>query len=105
MSSLTTVLGVLVAFTASSPAAAAATPEQHDGDGLVAGSTSEGSHHLGQRHNHEAVVEQAFSCLMGLAGAAPESSAQAECVKAALVALKECAQVGREGDKEESWLF
>ncbi|CAM9701088.1 unnamed protein product [Scytosiphon promiscuus] len=78
VSSLTTVLGVLVAFTASSPSS------------LVGGSRD-----VSWRQNHEAVVEEAFSCLTGLAGAAPESSAQAECVKAALVALRECAQAAR----------
>lgn len=102
VSPLTTVLGVLVAFTASSPVgAAAATAERHDvGDcGVVTDSPSVGSCNGSPRYGHEIVVEEAFACLMGLAGAAPESSAQAECVKAALVALKECAQVGWGGAK------
>lgn len=66
VSSLATVLAVLCAFTAT---------EGHLYD------------------SHGAVVGTALSSLMGIAEAVPESSAQAECVKAALVALKECAEV------------
>ena len=39
------------------------------------------------------MVEEAFACLIGLAETVPEISAQAECVKAALISLKECAEV------------
>lgn len=46
--------------------------------------------------SHAKVVHDAFFCLTGLAEAVPESSAGAECVKAALVALKGCAEVCRQ---------
>lgn len=77
VSSLATVLAVLVAFTAA----------EADGQDGRNGTPSE---------SHAAVVEEAFSCLQCLSEAVPESSAQAECVKAALVSLKECAQVRKE---------
>lgn len=37
-------------------------------------------------------MKEAFSCLVSLAGTEPENSAQAECVKEALVSLKECSE-------------
>lgn len=77
MSSLATVLAVLVAFTAAGG----------DGEDGRDGVPSE---------SHAAVVEEAFSCLLYLSETVPESSAQAECVKAALVSLKECVQVRKE---------
>lgn len=70
---MATVLTVLVALTA-----AAAMREGQEG--VPSGS-------------HLAVVEEAFACLMSLSETAPESSAQAECVKVALVSLKEWVQV------------
>ncbi|CAB1115581.1 unnamed protein product [Ectocarpus sp. CCAP 1310/34] len=76
VSSLATVLAVLVAFTAAGA----------DGEDGPDGTPSE---------SHAAVVEEAFSCLLCLSETVPESSAQAECVKAALVSLKECAQSAR----------
>lgn len=44
-------------------------------------------------------MEEALSCLVSLSETPPESSAQAECVKVALVALKECVQVCRRGQE------
>ncbi|CAN0013817.1 unnamed protein product [Ectocarpus sp. 12 AP-2014] len=76
VSSLATVLAVLVAFTAAGA----------DGEDGPDGTPSE---------SHAAVVEEAFSCLLCLSETVPESSAQAECIKAALVSLKECAQSAR----------
>lgn len=39
------------------------------------------------------VFDEAFTCLQGVAATTPTGSAQTECVKAGLVALKECAEV------------
>lgn len=47
--------------------------------------------------SHGAVVNEAFACLMCLAESVTESSAGAECVKAALVSLKECVEVRNGG--------
>ncbi|CBN77464.1 expressed unknown protein [Ectocarpus siliculosus] len=76
VSSLATVLAVLVAFT-------------------VAGADGEDGRDGTPSESHALVVEEAFSCLLCLSETVPESSAQAECVKAALVSLKECAQSAR----------
>lgn len=88
VSSLATALAILVAFTASAGAAAAA-----------GGTGGQGSVPVG---GHAAVAEEAFSCLVSLSETAVESSAQAECVKVALVSLKECAQVGGVGGSGEA---
>lgn len=88
VSSLATALAVLVAFTASAGSAAGGETQGQDG-GVPPGVTS---------HGAAAVVDEAFLCLVSLSETAPESSAQAECVKVALVSLKECVQVcGRGG--------
>lgn len=54
---------------------------------------------------HREVVVEAFSCLVGVAGLTPESpkaqacSAQAECFKAVVTALRECAEVKPDGSR------
>lgn len=42
---------------------------------------------------HEQVLKEAFLCLTSITGTAPDTSARAECIKAALVSLRECIQV------------
>eukprot|EP00903_Cladosiphon_okamuranus_P014724 g13644.t1 len=79
VSSLATALAVLVAFTAHAGNAAG------EEEGQVSGRSG----------GHGAVVEEALSCLVSLSETPPESSAQAECVKVALVALKDCVQAAR----------
>ena len=76
VSSLATALAVLCAFTVAEAVAV----------GECGGEVYDG---------HQKAAEDAFTCLIGVAEMVPENSAQAECVKAALVSLKECAEVGR----------
>lgn len=51
---------------------------------------------------HEQVLKEAFLCLISIAETVPDTSALAECIKAALVSLRECAQVlkGSKGGKD-----
>lgn len=42
---------------------------------------------------HYFVAKEAFLCIGEVAGRVPKSTADAECVRAALIAFKECAEV------------
>lgn len=50
---------------------------------------------MGAFGSHGEVVAEAFACLGEVANKTPEGTAEAECVKAALIALKECSEVKR----------